>query len=141
MKLLLQRQPSTDKSTIGTLFVNDVYECDTLEDVVREIEDVPVKQWKVQNQTAIPRGTYPIAITYSPRFKKKLPLLIDVEGFSGVRIHAGNTAENTEGCILVGKKTKHGTLQGGSSRPAMARLQAKIQAALDRFEPVTIKII
>jgi hypothetical protein len=96
MKLDLYRKPSSVNCTIGELFVDGVRECTTLEDVVRDV--------KILHETAIPAGTYKVILTQSNRFKRVLPLLVDVPGFSGVRIHAGNTAADTEGCILVGSR-------------------------------------
>ena len=87
--------------TIGKLYIDGAYFCDTLEDTVR------TKGEKVYGRTAIPSGMYRVKKTYSPRFKKVLPEILEVEGFSGVRIHAGNTAKDTEGCVLLGlNKTK-----------------------------------
>lgn len=140
MKLHLEREPSGQYSTISPLFVNDIYECDVLEDIVREIEGEPVRKWKIDEKTAIPRGTYPVAVTYSPHFKKKLPLIFDVEGFTGVRIHSGNTAKDTEGCLIVGKDGHNGTLLGGSSTPALEALMAKMEAAELRHERIFIII-
>lgn len=94
LELRLQRTPSTEKSTIGTLWNGSQMLCYTLEDVVREV--------KIPNQTAIPTGRYQVRMTYSMRFKKIMPQLMDVPNFAGVRIHGGNTDADTEGCILVG---------------------------------------
>lgn len=102
MKLLLKRIFKGEDYTIGKLYVDGQYFADTLEDTVREV--------KIKGKTAIPAGKYLILMTYSNRFKKIMPLLIDVPGFEGVRIHSGNTAEDTEGCILVGKNTIKGQL-------------------------------
>jgi len=108
MILELQRKWFTDKSTIGELLINDEYECVTLED--------PERDEKIPGITAIPRGFYPVIITYSNRFQKRMPLLKDVPNFTGIRIHTGNKAEDTEGCILVGRSratdwiSKHTTL-------------------------------
>lgn len=95
MELFLKRLHKTDKSTIGELKINNIFVCYTLEDVERKE--------KIAGQTAIPKGRYEIAITFSNRFKKFMPLLLNVPKFSGIRIHAGNTAKDTLGCILVGK--------------------------------------
>lgn len=94
MKLELIRERSTDKSTTGRLLIDGQFQCWTLEDVVRPV--------KIAGATAIPAGTYKVIITESNRFKRRLPLLVDVPGFEGVRIHPGNSAADTEGCILVG---------------------------------------
>jgi len=87
----------TDKSTIGELYIGNRHECFTLEDTTRK-DGV-----KIHGKTAIPPGRYEIVINESPRFKKELPLLLNVQNFSGVRIHVGNYPEETEACILVGK--------------------------------------
>lgn len=96
MKLLLKRIALQETYTIGKLYIDGVKFCDTLEDKVRP-DGV-----KVYGETAIPAGTYKVIITWSNRFKRKLPLLLNVPGFDGIRIHPGNTAVDTHGCILVG---------------------------------------
>jgi len=128
-----------EKSTEGHLLVNGTSECFTLEDKDRKLEDGGEK---IYGKTAIPRGIYDIKITYSNRFKKDLPLLIDVPQFEGVRIHAGNSSEDTDGCILVGTVNKDPNDDWiGASRKALDSLQPKIQDALDRGEEVTIEIV
>ena len=102
MLLRLVREPSRDESTHGVLFVDGRFECFTLEDVVREVEGQPVTAWKVPRRTAIPAGRYRIDLTMSQRFGRILTILVDVPGFAGVRIHPGNTAVDTAGCILPG---------------------------------------
>lgn len=102
MTLRLVREPSRNGATFGVLFVDGRFECFTLEDEVREVAQQPVSAWKVAKQTAIPAGRYRIIVTPSVRFHRPLPLLVDVPGFSGVRIHPGNTTADTEGCLLVG---------------------------------------
>lgn len=112
MKLLLRRIAKRDTYTIGKLYIDGKYFCDTLEDKDRnltsEMDEEYIKQQKVYGRTAIPSGVYQVQVTYSPRFKKNMPLVKDVKGFSGIRIHSGNTDKDTEGCILVGKNTKVG---------------------------------
>ena len=95
MKLTLKRIFKGEKYTIGDLYIDGTWFCNTLEDAIRDI--------KVYGETAIPAGTYKVTITFSPRFRRWLPLLHDVPYFEGVRIHRGNTAEDTHGCILVGQ--------------------------------------
>ncbi len=132
MKLVLHRTTFTDKSTIGELDVDGVLECFTLEDVVRP-DGV-----KIHGETAIPAGIYDVQLTMSPRFKRVLPLLLDVKNFIGVRIHPGNAASDTEGCILVGRS--HRTDWIGQSQVAFNTLFAKLEAAHARREPITLTI-
>ncbi len=132
MDLLLLRHP-TLKATPGDLLIGADLECHTLEDKDRGLVDTmtlaQIKKAKVYGQTAIPKGKYEIAITYSNNFKRYLPLLLNVPGYDGVRIHSGNTAADTLGCILVGGALAGDTIKGGTSRPAFDRLFAKLQAA------------
>jgi hypothetical protein len=95
LSLLLIRKVYTNESTIGDLYINGKFFCYTLEDVVR------ANNIKIDKETAIPQGIYQVDITYSPRFKRKMPILYGVPMFTGIRIHGGNKAENSEGCILV----------------------------------------
>ncbi len=103
MLLELKRRWFTDESTVGELYIGRIFQCFTLEDMVREVEGVPVSQWKVPGRTAIPYGSYDLIINYSNRFKRLMPLLLSVPGFTGVRMHWGNRAVDTEGCPLVGQ--------------------------------------
>ncbi len=131
MKLLLKRIHFGETFTVGQLYEDTGFSlapiCYTLEDKFREVEGVPVKDWKVQNKTAIPRGTYSVDITLSNRFKTKLPLLNNVEGFEGIRIHSGNSSENTEGCILVGMTWDGRSDWIGSSKVAMSSLMPLLE--------------
>lgn len=139
LKLKLTRYASIADCTLGQLYVDDELQCVTCEDVVRERPGVAVKEWKVQGETAIPQGTYKIIINYSPHFNRELPLLVNVPGFVGVRIHPGNTAADTEGCILVGQKTgAHSVLE---SRVAFADLFEKIEWAIAAGEPCEIEVL
>ena len=100
MKLFLQRIAQTPEYTIGRLEINGKFFCHTLEDAVRE--------QKIAGKTAIPEGIYNVVVNHSPKFKRNLPLLLDVPYFEGIRIHRGNTAKDTSGCILVGINSKKG---------------------------------
>ena len=110
MKLILNRIYKAEGYTIGRLSIDGKYFCDTLEDQVRDLS----KEKKVPGQTAIPEGTYQIVVNYSPKFGRKLPILVNVPFFTGIRIHRGNTAEDTSGCILVGMNTEKGKVLGST---------------------------
>ena len=122
MKLTVKRHPSSKESTIGELYVDGQFQCYTLEDITREGK-------KVAGTTAIPKGTYKVLITMSPKYKKLLPLIVDVPGFDGVRIHSGNVSKDTEGCILVG--TSMGVDVINNSRVAFEALFEKLKTAKD----------
>jgi len=104
MKILVQRIFKGDEYTIGKMYIDGAKFCDTLEDKVRPYGE------KVWGKTAIPAGTYKMVITWSERFKRKLPILLNVPMFEGIRIHGGNTAEHTHGCILLGVNDKKGEI-------------------------------
>jgi len=99
----LRRRHSDGGATIGELDLGSGRFCYTLEDEIREQPGVQVAAWKVPGATAIPAGRYKLTVTPSQRFGRLLPLLVGVPGFTGVRIHPGNTPADTEGCILVGQ--------------------------------------
>ena len=105
--MTLTRIAKRETYTIGRLAINGTYFCDTLEPTWRDI-GVGRPGRKVMGRTAIPEGRYPLVVTFSPRFKRWLPLLLHVPQFSGIRIHSGNTADDTEGCILPGLNTSRG---------------------------------
>jgi hypothetical protein len=153
VNLLLVRRPSTDVATIGELFdvsggVASARLCYILEDVVREPATRPVgdaervdawvRGWKVPGKTAIPTGTYRVIVTPSARFKRLLPLLVDVPGFTGIRIHPGNTHDNTEGCLLPGRECDPNTVW--QSRIAFDALYDRISQALLRGDRVSIAV-
>lgn len=142
MRLILRREPSTATATIGQLYVDGLPErlAFTLEDPVREIPGQPVESWKIPGATAIPAGSYRVVVTHSQRFGKCLPLLVAVPGFSGIRIHAGNTAADTEGCILVGVARGDGRESVLFSRSALQLVQNKIEDALTATGEVWIDV-
>jgi hypothetical protein len=119
MQITIKRLHKTDTSTIGELLIDGIWECYTLEDVERPV--------KIKAETAIPKGTYKVIINQSNRFKRLMPLLLNVPNFEGVRIHAGNTNHDTEGCILVGQSRNKNYI--GQSRKAYEKLFKKMQAA------------
>lgn len=135
LKLLLTREGQGVSCTHGRLYVNGLFECFTLEDVDRFLESGGAK---VKAQTAIPRGTYPITIDWSARFQKKMIHILNVPQFEGIRIHAGNTSADTEGCILLGKVRGDQSIH--DSRVAVDALFAKVRAALEDCQPVEIEV-
>ncbi|EJW95094.1 hypothetical protein EVA_16803 [gut metagenome] len=101
MEMILTRIAKRDTYTIGKLFMNGHYVCDTLEPTWRNV-GIGRPGHKIPGRTAIPEGYYAVVVTFSIKFKRWLPLLLNVPLFSGIRIHAGNTAADTQGCILPG---------------------------------------
>lgn len=132
MKLRVERRFLTPKSTIGSLYIDDVFECYTLEDVVRKPGE------KIKGLTAIPYGTYDVTIDHSNRFGKDMPHILNVPGFEGIRIHSGNTDADTEGCILLGVTRSMDSI--GKSRQALAAFVPKLQSGLASGK-VTIDVI
>ena len=135
MELKVQRIAKRDTYTIGRLYIDGERFCDTLEDRVRDL----TKEAKVKGRTAIPTGRYKVVLTYSPRFKRILPLLDSVPHFTGVRIHRGNTAKDTEGCILVGYNREVGKVL--DSAATEQRLMAVLQNAVNKGEQIYITIL
>lgn len=134
MKLRLNRKYPKEEYTIGELLIDGKYFCDTLEDRVRDLTKEP----KIAGRTAIPEGEYEIIINISPRFRRKLPRLLDVPGFSGVLIHRGNSAEDTAGCILVGENKVRGRLVNSTGYEL--RLLELLERAQRSEETIKIEI-
>ena len=153
MKLFLDRLYKKKEYTIGKLYLNGEYFCDTCEDVDRGINQnmnlSEILNTKVEHETAIPIGTYNITLNVqSPRFSKKaqynfcngfLPRLMNVPGFEGVLIHIGNKADHSEGCILVGQNKVRG--QVVNSTATFVKLYEKLKVASDKGEKITIDIV
>ena len=134
MELTCRRFEYGSNYTISRLYVDGVYECYVLEDLVR------APGVKVDGETAIPAGKYKVIIDFSPHFKKDMLHILDVPMFAGIRIHSGNTDKDTEGCLLVGKDW------GGKdciyqSVVAFNLLFPKIQHALTTGEEVNIEVV
>ena len=127
MKLRLIREPSRSGATLGSLYIDDVRVCETLEDELRELAGEPVFKWKIAGETAIKAGPYRIVLSRSNRFGVVTPELLHVEGFAGIRIHWGNRRVDTSGCILVGRG--RGDAQIFESRLAFEALMAKLVMA------------
>jgi Family of unknown function (DUF5675) len=142
MRLLLGREPSTGGATVGRLTVEgqgDELLAWTLEDQVRELEGVPVEAWKVPGATAIPRGDYRVVVTFSPKFGRPMPLLLGVPGFSDIRIHWGNDADDTEGCLLVGLE-RQGPRILQSRAAFLQRVFPAIESSLLEGDEVRIRV-
>ncbi len=131
MKLKLKRQVKTSKSTIGSLEVDGVFHCYTLEDVVRMA--------KIPGESAIPCGKYNVLIDFSSKFKKQMLHVLDVPGFDGIRIHSGNWAKDTDGCILVGFIKEKDYI--GRSRDALESVFNLVQNALNNGEKVELEVV
>lgn len=138
MELAVTRGPNHDDSCIGDFFIDDAWWCYSLEDLVREVDGQPVVSWKVQDQTAIPRGRYQVIIDYSAHFAKNMLHILNVPGFEGVRIHGGNDAADTDGCILVGTRRSDDDIS--NCAPALAKIYGEVQDALATGDTVWITI-
>lgn len=153
MELLVRRRYKGSTYTIGSLYVNGVYECDTLEDPDRgltsEMSLEEIKSKKIYGNTAIPTGKYSVSMSVvSPRFKDrswakpysgKIPRLLDVKGYEGVLIHVGNKATDTSGCILVGENKIKGQVL--NSTACFMELMTQLLKAHLKGEPITIEIV
>ena len=141
MELKLIRIYLSDNYTIGKLYINDKYFCDTLEDKVRDTNKdgkFDNGEIKIHGETAIPYGTYKVIVNYSNHFQRNLPLLLNVPSFEGIRMHRGNTASDTEGCILLGENKIKGKVI--NSTPYELTLTKELTAAQNNKEQITIKI-
>ena len=144
MKLTLKRKFLGDKYTIGDLFIDGKFFCNTIEDIVRELPSVCPNTpkglsctcvGKVYAETAIPFGTYKVTMKYSLKFKRVLPYLHDVPHFIGILIHSGNDQTASAGCIIVGKNTVKGkVLESRNTSDAL-------NAILSKEKDITIEII
>ena len=137
MEIDLERIYKGIDYTIGKLYINGSYLCDTLEDKVRILNSY---EDKVYGETAIPIGRYKVILSYSNHFKRILPEILNVEFFKGVRIHEGNDKDNTEGCVLVGecRNVEEGYIY--NSKKAMKKLMGILQTATDNKEEIYINI-
>ena len=127
MKIVVVRDTFTENSTIGKMLIDGAFFCYTLEDTIRDT--------KIAGETAIPYGTYKVIVNMSNRFKRLMPLLLNVPNFEGVRIHNGNTKEHTHGCILVGATKSKDFI--GDSKVTFNKLMTKLNGVND----ITLEII
>ena len=139
MKVDVKRFEYGNTFTISRLYVDGVQKCYVLEDVVREVVGKPVADWKVKDQTAIPKGTYELDIVFSPRFGKEYPCLRDVPGYTGILMHCGNTSLHTSGCLLLGLTWNGGDFIG-QSRQAYDPFFHGLQACLKAGDACSLQI-
>ena len=154
MKLKVERRWPKVTYTIGRLYIDGIYYCNTLEDYDRGLRQSDplrdIQRRKIAGETAIPKGTYEVQMnTTSPKYagvawyynfcRGKMPRLKDVPGFDGILIHPGTTALDTKGCILVGKNTKVGKLT--DSRACFQEVYKLMKSASDKGEKITIEIV
>lgn len=144
MELILKRKYFGSAYTIGDLFIDGVFFCNTIEDVVRQLPavcpDTPKGRGctcsqKKYAETAIPAGTYKVTMEYSPRFKRRLPYLHDVPHFIGILIHSGNTQHDSAGCLIVGFNTIKGKVTNSRAT------SDKLNAMLEKKKEIFIRII
>ena len=141
LTVVLNRKWFTISATFGELAIYDggekIFECATCEDTVRGNGDpATVSQWKIKGSSAIPYGTYPLRFTYSPKYGENVWEVCNVPGFKGIRIHAGNTEKDTEGCLLLGEHI-NGCYNGLANSRAAIR---KFNAVMERYNNADAKI-
>ena len=141
MVIRIDRQWKKAEYTISRVFINgNYYGCNALEDtdrgLLQSMQLSELQRRKIKGKTAIPRGYYDVRITYSQKYKRNMPLVVDVPAFSGIRLHSGNSAKDTEGCILFGKNDKVGWIS--DSRYWTNKIYNEIEKALNRGEKVTL---
>jgi len=143
MELQLKRETFTEQSTIGTLSIEGKFECYILEDKDRGLSDTmsleKIAGTKVYGKTAIPYGRYEIDWTMSARFKKMMPILLNVKGWTGIRIHSGNTEIHSLGCLLCGTRKKNNMVT--ESTLATRNLYTKIENAKKQGQRIYITIV
>ena len=145
MELFVVRKYFKERYTIGKFYNENTFICNTLEDPIRELKDLnhdgdfdDPGEGKIYGDTAIPCGKYEVIIADSPTLKRRLPLLLDVPGFTGILIHAGRTYKNTKGCILVGENKRKGELINGPYFETTIR--DMIETAIAKFEKVFLTV-
>ena len=135
MHIKAHRCSFTEESTISNVTVNDLFVCFFLEDKDRKLEDGGTK---IYGRTAIPRGFYEVKMDYSPKYKKNMPHVLDVPQYEGIRIHPGNKADDTEGCLIPGLAYKKDWVS--ESRVAYEKLLSMMLNAWTAGEKVTLEM-
>jgi hypothetical protein len=142
MELTLERRFLGDDYTVGSLYINSEYFCDTFEDVDRGLSQsmtpVEIKEMTIPHKTAIPTGVYTVIVNMSHK-KRMLPKLPDVPGFSGILIHKSNTKSDSSGCILVGESKEKGKIFNSTLyEKLLVEILTKTQ---ETGEKITIRIM
>jgi hypothetical protein len=142
VEILLDRDVRSTHSTLGKIYVNGVFECFSLEDEDRGLNSSmntsEIIEKKIKGETCIPAGRYQVIINFSNRFQRELPLLLNVPGYEGIRIHPGNTDADTEGCILTGEARQSDRVV--NSRIAFEKLMKRLVMARDCDEKIFITV-
>lgn len=120
MHVVIDRKWPKSEYTIGRVYINGEFFCNSMEDCDRGLQqwwsEAEVQAAKVYGETAIPKGKYIVTMDYSPKYKRAMPHVMNVKGFSGIRIHSGNTAKDSLGCVLLGDNTKKGWISNSRKR-------------------------
>jgi hypothetical protein len=150
MKIKVVREFFSNTETLGTMYINDKFFCYTLEDYDRKFkqsqDEAFIKANKIAKKTALPSGEYRLILSISNRFKRLMPEVLNVKGFAGIRIHGGNTHENTEGCILIAKnryldkQSTFGKIRNWIQGTMEVQLIKEIQKALNKNEIIELSI-
>ena len=142
MEIRVKRIARKDGYTIGQMSLNGSYFCDTLEDTDRGLKSTmseeEILSKKRKGITAIPTGEYDVILTFSPKFKRVLPLLLNVPGYQYIRVHHGNLPSSTDGCLLVGENKVKGQII--NSRATLEKLMSVLLECEKKKEKVTITI-
>lgn len=141
MTIRIDRKWKKAEYTISRVYINGRYlGCNALEDtdrgLLQAMQIAEIQKRKIKGKTAIPRGYYDVKITWSEKYQRNMPLVVDVPGFSGIRLHSGNSAKDTEGCILFGKNDKVGWIS--DSRYWTDKIYRLIDTALAKGEKITL---
>jgi len=130
-EVILERAWRRETYTVGKVIIDGQRFCESMEDkdrgLTQDMSEEEIKRIKVYGETAIPTGTYTVKMTYSQKYKRNMPEVLDVPGFSGIRIHSGNTAKDSLGCILLGRNTKVGMVT--ESRKTCQEFERRLMAA------------
>lgn len=131
MKVVVERRWPKSEYTIGRVYINDTFFCNSLEDCDRGLQQwmsvAEIDMAKVYGETAIPKGKYIVTMDYSPKYKRVMPHVMNVKGFTGIRIHSGNAAKDSLGCILLGKNDKPGWIS--NSRATCQKFETLLKEA------------